>query len=108
MITLKINCSRIAKEHLYAGKNGKYLDLALFENRDGIDQYGNDGFVTQSVGKDARERGEKGPIIGNWKRLEKRAQQPSRPAAKPQKPADPLNGAPGRDGGPIDDDDVPF
>ena len=102
MIAIKINCSRIVKEHLYAGKNGKYLDLALFENRDGPDQYGNDGFVTQSVSKDARERGDRGPIIGNWKRIEKRAQQAaSASATRAPKPADPLNGE-------SPDDDVPF
>lgn len=64
-ITLKINVTRILKEHLYAGKNGKYLDLAAWPNKDGPDQYGNTHFVCQSVSKEARAQGIKGPIIGN-------------------------------------------
>lgn len=84
LTTVKINVSKILKEHLYAGKNGKYLDLALIENRDGPDQYGNDGFVTQSVSKEARQRGEKGPIIGNFKRIDTDAgkQAQAKPASK--------------------------
>ena len=70
MKVAKIDVTKIKKEHLFSGKNGaKHLDIAIHENRDGTDQYGNDGFITQSVSKEARERGEKGPIIGNWKEL---------------------------------------
>jgi hypothetical protein len=39
------------------------------ENRDGVDQYGNNGFVVQDIGKERRQAGEKGPIIGNWKHV---------------------------------------
>jgi hypothetical protein len=70
MITIKLNCSRIDKTALFEGKNGKYLDLVLFENKGGRDQYGNDGFVTQDIGKERREAGEKGPILGNYKEVE--------------------------------------
>jgi hypothetical protein len=69
MITAKINCSKIDKSALFEGKNGKYCDFVLFENRDGTDQYGNDGFVTQDIGKERRLAGERGPIIGNWKNI---------------------------------------
>jgi hypothetical protein len=72
MRTASINVSKIEKKYLFDGKNGKYLDLVFFENRDGKDQYGNDGFVTQGVPKVARDRGERGPILGNWKELEAR------------------------------------
>lgn len=65
-IILKINCSKILKEHLFAGKNGKYLDIVIFENRE-PDQYGNTHTVYQGVSKAARESGVKGPIIGNAK-----------------------------------------
>ena len=69
MITLKINVSKIDKSAIFEGKNGKYCDFVLFENRDGTDQYGNDGFVTQDIGKERRLAGERGPIIGNWKNV---------------------------------------
>ena len=69
MHTIKINVSKIDKTALFEGKNGKYLDLVLFENKDGPDQYGNHGFVTQDIGKQRREAGERGPIIGNYKEV---------------------------------------
>lgn len=83
MIVAKINVTRILKGHLFAGKAGKYLDIALIENKDGTDQYGNDGFIAQSVGKEARERGEKGPIIGNWRVVKAKRDDPAR-APKPK------------------------
>lgn len=63
----KINCSKILKEHLFDGKSGKLLDIAIWPNKDGPDKYGNTHYVTQGISKEARERGEKGPIIGNLK-----------------------------------------
>jgi hypothetical protein len=67
MITISINVTRIDKTALFEGKTGKFLNLALRENKDGPDQYGNTGFVAQDLGKERREAGERGPIIGNWK-----------------------------------------
>lgn len=64
-IKLKLNVSRILKDHLYPGKNGKYLDLVAWPNKNGADQYGNTHFVCQEVSREARDKGEKGPIIGN-------------------------------------------
>lgn len=64
-IKLKINVTRILKDHLYAGKNGKYLDLVVWPNKNGPDQYGNTHMVCQELSKEARDAGEKGPIIGN-------------------------------------------
>ena len=69
MRTANINVTRIDKTALYEGKNGKYLSLVFFDNKDGPDQFGNDGFVTQDLGKERRMAGEKGPIIGNWKEV---------------------------------------
>ena len=66
-ITANINVTKIEKKYIFPGKSGKYLDLVLFENREGPDQYGNDGYVVQGIPKEARNAGEKGPIIGNWK-----------------------------------------
>lgn len=106
MITLKINVTKIDKSALFTGKNGKYLDLVLHDNRDGQDQYGNDGFVTQDIGKERREAGERGPIIGNWKetrkdggRTETRREQ-ARAETSDRIPDGPAVGA--------DDDDIPF
>jgi hypothetical protein len=91
MNTAKINVSRIDKTALFEGKNGKYLDIVLFDKQD---QYRNDGFVVQDISKERRDAGERGPIIGNWKRVEKRggASQSESPLTPP----------------PVDQDDIPF
>lgn len=67
MISAKLNVSKILKEHLFKGEKGTYLDITLIENREGTDEYGNDYFVVQDLGKEAREKGIKGPILGNAK-----------------------------------------
>ena len=74
MITVSINTAKIDKTYLFEGKTGKFLDIALMESKNGKDRYGNDGFVTQSISKEARAKGERGPIIGSWKQLEPRTQ----------------------------------
>jgi len=81
-IKLKINVTRILKEHLYEGKNGKYLDLVVWPNKNGPDQYGNTHMVCQELGKAARDAGERGPIIGNLTLPEN--EEPA-PAPKPNK-----------------------
>lgn len=98
MVSVKINCSKIDKAHLYEGKSGKYLDCFLVPNRDGKDQYDNDGYIAQSVSKEARLAGERGPIIGNWRNVDvplRNSSAPTAPATASAKPA-------------TDDDDVPF
>jgi hypothetical protein len=77
MIKLKISTWKIDKSHLYEGKNGKYLNCVLFENKDGTGEYGDDGFIVQDVTKEAREAGERGPIIGNWRHLQTKGAKPS-------------------------------
>ena len=92
MIALNINVTKINKDRI---KKGKFLDLVLFDNKAGKDQYGYDGFISESVSKEEREAGVRGNIIGNWKHLGQSA-----PASKPQaKPAAPSH---------ADDDDIPF
>jgi len=102
MQTIKINVSKIDKDALYQGKNGKYLDLVLFENKDGVDQYSNDGFVVQDLPKSRRDAGERGPIIGNWKHMEKKggskATDPMSKAGLAQQSLNPAD----------DDDECPF
>ena len=77
MKTANINVTKIDKTALYEGKNGKYLSLVFFDNKEGPDQFGNDGFVTQDLGKERRMAGEKGPIIGNWKEVGTKGPTPS-------------------------------
>lgn len=98
MIVLKIDVTKIDKNHLFQGKNGKYLDAAL---HDKPNDFG-DGFITQSVSKEERAKGVKGPIIGNWKKIgssQAKGEQPpqKKTAEKVTKPA-----------APADDDQCPF
>lgn len=69
MIAINIDVTKIDKTALYDGKKGKYLSLTLRENKDGRDKYGNDGFVTQDIGKERRAKGERGAILGNYKTI---------------------------------------
>ena len=70
-INAKIDVTKIAKEHLFIGKQRqdgttpKYLDVAIWENKDGPDKFGNTHYITQSISKAAREAGGRGAIIGN-------------------------------------------
>ena len=73
MQRLKIDVKKIRKELLFDGAKGLYMDLTLMDNRDGTDEYDNDGFIVQDVGKERREAGEKGPIVGNWKWIGQRS-----------------------------------
>ena len=79
MIVHKIDVTLIDKTGLFVGKakaDGrvpKYLDCALHENMDGPDKFGNDGFITQSLSKERRDAGERGPIIGNWRDTDRKA-----------------------------------
>ena len=64
----------IVENNIFVGQKGLYLSLTMIENRDGKDDYGNDGFISVDVSKEDREAGVKGPIIGNWKHLQPKAQ----------------------------------
>ncbi len=92
-ITIRIDVKKILKEHLYEGKNGaKYLNLAIFENRDGLDRFGNSHYVVQDIPKEARDRGEKGPILGNAKiEAQGSSGQPDRNFSRPPVKDDPRN-----------------
>jgi hypothetical protein len=99
MQTLNIDVKKIDKTALYAGKKGTYLNLVLHDNKQGEDEWGNMGFITQDIGKERRLAGEKGPILGNWKHI----------GGKPAEAQTP----PGRPGGsgpmvPDEQDDIPF
>ena len=65
MITAKIDVTKIDKAFLFQGKSGKYLDILIFENKDGLDRFGNTHYIVQGIPKAEREKGVKGKIIGN-------------------------------------------
>jgi hypothetical protein len=67
MIKVQVNLDKVDKSLIYQGKNGKYLNLVLWDNRAGRDKYGNDGMVKQEVSKDQRLAGKESQILGNWK-----------------------------------------
>lgn len=99
MIIAKIDVTKLDKGHFFKGQKGIYADLVLIPNKDGVDQYGNDGFVSQGVSKEAREKGTKGAIVGNYKKINRggdtAAPKKVKAEAKPDPSLDP-------------DDDVPF
>jgi hypothetical protein len=100
MQKLRIDVTKIDKSALYKGAKGTYLDITLLDNRDGTDQYGNDGMIVQDIGKERREAGEKGAILGNWKHVGQ-STQPSRKmhGSEPNT---------GHVGNTDDSDDIPF
>lgn len=66
-ISLKIDVTKIDKSRLFQGAKGKYLDLTCFIDLNQQDQYGNNGFISQSVTKEEREQNIQTPILGNTK-----------------------------------------
>ena len=110
-IKIKINVTRILKEYLFEGKNGKYLDLVAWPNKNGAGQYGDTHFVVQDLPREARDKGEQGPILGNLTLPDDEQQQPRQKyqgdGRSERKPAPKREEeAPMRDG--MEDDDIPF
>ena len=66
LISLSIDVDKLDVKRLYKGKKGKYLSATLFLKEE-TDQYGNNGFIVESITKEEREAGKKGTIIGNAK-----------------------------------------
>ena len=67
-ISIKIDVTKVDKSRLFAGKNGaKYLDLTTFIDTDNPSQYGDHGFIAQSVSKEEKTAGTRTPILGNTK-----------------------------------------
>ena len=74
-IAVNLDVKKIDKTKLYVGKKGTYLDAVVFL-KDEADEYGNHGFIVQSVTKEEREKGVKGEILGNVKILGNEPQKP--------------------------------
>jgi len=126
MIRLKLNLRKLADFRTFTGKDGiEYaafpikanaiymtektasMDVTLMDNRDGPDQYGQDGFATLDLGKERRLAGERGPILGNWKDLDlggsgNQRQGRDVPASEAMKKRD------NQAGEPDDCDEIPF
>ena len=64
-IKIRINVTKILKDYIFEGKNGKYLNLVAWPNKNGTGQYGDTHFVAQDIPKEAREGGVQAPILGN-------------------------------------------
>ena len=96
MIAINIDVKKIDKAALFIGKKGTYLNMTLMENREGVDQYGNEGFIVQDIGMPRRQAGERGAILGNWKTV--------KPAQAPQAPVQPQAQVQADD----ELDDIPF
>ena len=112
IIAGKIDVTKILKDRMFRSQKGAvYLDITLMTNRTGKDQYGNDGIVTQDLGKEARVKKEKGPILGNFRIIyadsppTEREAKPAKSWTKKPEPKDDeaadLNKKP-------EEDDVPF
>ena len=82
-LSVRIDVTKIDKERLYKGEKGTYLNLTTFVDTAEQDQYENNGFISQSVDKEEREKGVKTPILGNVKVFyTDGSEQPSTPQAK--------------------------
>jgi hypothetical protein len=66
-LSIKIDVSKIDKTRLFQGQKGTYLDLTTFVDLDNLDQYDNNGFISQSVSKEERDNKVQTPILGNVK-----------------------------------------
>jgi len=109
-ISIKIDVKKIDKARLYKGAKGTYLDLTTFIDTANEDQYGNHGFIAQSVTKEERDQGVKTDILGNCKVFYTEDQQNSGSSQQPARPEN--NGFTPRPGSlqqePDDDSQIPF
>ena len=65
-ITASINLDKIDNSKIVEGKKGRYVNI-IINTRDEQDDYGNNGYIAQSVSKEERDNGVKGAILGNIK-----------------------------------------
>lgn len=105
MQKLKLDVTKIPRDKIFVGKKGKYVDLVLHDNREGTDEYGNDGFIAIDTTKEERAAGVRGVIVGNWKHAggKPKAEPPAQrsapsPSASNRRPTDPDPS----------EDDIPF
>ena len=88
IITAKIDVTKIPKDRIFEGKNGKYIDILIFEN-DEPDQYGNTHNIQLSRSKEERASNAKKIYLGNGKWLDfgqRGTQQRKEPPRRDYKP----------------------
>lgn len=86
-ISIRIDCNKIDKKRLYAGRNGaQYLDAVLIETPDS--KYDQDYMIVQNVSAEERKAGTRGAILGNAKIMGKG--KPHRPAGNESDQAPPF------------------
>jgi hypothetical protein len=84
MIKLSLKKSKVDQSPIYKGKNDDYYNFILIPNKNGKDQYGNDGMVVVSISREERAAGKNGEIVGNYQDLDQRApRQDSAPGNTP-------------------------
>ena len=107
-LSIKIDVSKIDKDRLFKGEKGTYLDLTTFIDTTELDQYDNNGFISQSTNKEERDQGVKTPILGNVKVFYNQARTNDKTV---QKATEAFNGATSEHSAPVDEptaDDLPF
>jgi hypothetical protein len=62
-ILIKIDLSKLDKDLFFVGKNGKVADLVLWPDKEG--KYGKDFALQQSVSREQRAAGKRGPYCGD-------------------------------------------
>lgn len=106
-IKLNIDLSKIDKTAFYEGKKSKYLNLVIWPNRDGEDQYGNTHSVQQELPRERRDKGDKNPYVGNGKTFGNASGAGFKATGKPGSER-PKNGAPASQDDDDDDGLIPF
>lgn len=104
LIALNLNLSLVNEARLYKGKKGQYLSAVLHLTPT-VDQYGNNGFIVESISKEERQAGQRGTILGNAKILTPGADSNSVPQATAYTPPTP---APSQAGAYDPAEDLPF
>ncbi len=104
-LSVKIDVSKIDKARLFKGEKGTYLDLTTFIDLENPSEYGDHGFISQSVSKEERDQNVQTAILGNVKVFfTGESQADNRPAQASQAPVQ--SGGYQPDG--FEDEDLPF
>lgn len=111
-IKAKIDVTKLLKEHFFHGKADAtghkpiYADIVLWETPD--DKFNRDFRVVQELNREAREAGERGPILGNGEHFgsSKKAKTEEQPRPRAPLAQRPVKQTPQNDE--ASEDDIPF
>ncbi len=105
ILRVQIKLLDIDKSAIFIGEKNKYLNASILMHDD-ENQYGQHGMIVQDIGKERREAGEDGPILGNVTWAIKPTQlEDTQPTSKPRLISEPSSQPAKVDD---DDDDFPF